>query len=205
MPGDAQPEPSPGPEPSPDHPLATPGQRLAGAFVDGAVLQAAGLALLGTDATVATALSTLLYLTYQVTMVAGRGQTLGKLALGAKVVDGAGGGRPTLWQAATRAVVPLAGVVVDVALGSATVGALWVFTVYGALLFDDRRRGLHDRAAGTVVVAVERSEAHRRAGTVAVALALAVGAVTIAIAADEADDGVTPGARAPLSGARPGG
>lgn len=171
--------------------------------MDGAVLQAAGLALLGVDATVAAALSTLAYLTYEVVMVVALGQTLGKLALGAKVADGAGGGRPSLWQAATRAVVPLAGVVVDAALGSATVGAFWVFAVYGSLLFDEGRRGLHDRAAGTVVAAVERSEAHRRMGTLAVALALALTLITVAVALDDAADQPTPGAHAPSSGARP--
>lgn len=202
MPGDSQPEPDTGPAPQPD-PLATPGQRLGGAIVDGAVLQVAGLALVRADATVATALSTLVYLAYEVAMVARFGHTLGKLALGTTVVDSAGAGRPTLWQAATRAVVPLAGVVVDVALGSASVGAFWVFAVYGSLLFDERRRGLHDRAAGTVVAAVERSEAHRRAGVIAVALALALTVVTVTLAVDDAADKPTPGAHPPPPAARP--
>lgn len=162
--------------------VAMPAQRLAGAVVDGAVLQVAALALAGVDQATAAVVSALAYLAYQVGLVAWRGQTLAKMAVGTRVVDSATGGRPTLWQAATRAVVPLAGVVVDVALGAGGVGTLWVLAVYGSLLFDERRRGLHDRAAGTLVVAGERSAVHRRVGAVAVLVALAVTAVAVALA-----------------------
>lgn len=165
---------------------APPGARLAGAVVDGAVLQVAGLALVGVSAGVAAALSTVTYLFYEVVMVARQGRTLGKLAVGTAVVDGAGGGRPTLWQAATRAVVPLAGVAVDAAAGTAAVGAFWIVAVYGSLLFDERRRGIHDRAAGTMVTAVERSATHRRIGSAALAGAIALTAVTIALAMRDA-------------------
>ena len=179
--------------------IAPPGARLAGAVVDGALLQVAGLSLVGAGPAVAAAVSTVTYLAYEVAMVATQGRTLGKLAVGTSVVDGAGGGRPTLWQAATRAVVPLAGVVVDAALGSPGVGAFWVFAVYGSLLLDERRRGLHDRAAGTVVAAVARSTAHRRIGRVAVAAAIVVIAVTLALAADDA--GQAPGGTGASAGA----
>lgn len=183
---DAHQEPSDNPDPAPDTVLAAPAARLMAAIVDSAVLQVAGMALVGVGAGVAIALSTIAYLVYEVAMVASRGQTLGKLALGTAVADGVDGGRPTLWQAATRAVVPLAGVVVDVALGTTLVGALWVFTVYGALLFDDRRRGLHDKAAGTEVVVRQRTEAHRRVGTAAVVVASILTLVTVLIAMNEA-------------------
>ena len=168
--------------------VAAPAQRLGGALVDGAVFQVAALLLAPLDAAVAATLSTAAYLAYVVGMIAVRGQTLGKAALGARVVDAGTGAVPTLWQASTRAVVPLAGVVVDVALGVAAVGAFWVLTVYGWLLVDERRRGLHDRAAGTVVVDVERSETHRRAGVVAVVAALAVTAVLVAATVDDLED-----------------
>lgn len=154
--------------------------------------------MVGAGPAMAAALSTVAYLLYEVTMVLARGQTVGKLALGTVVVDSHGGGRPSLWQASTRAVVPLAGVVVDVAIGSAVVGAFWVFAVYGSLLVDGRRRGLHDRAAGTEVVVVERSTAHRRAGAIAVTAALVVTFVTLALAMNDAAD-------PPTEGARPGG
>ena len=176
------------PDDEPGRGLAAPGQRLGGALVDGAAFQLAAVALAPLDAAVAATLSTATYLAYVVGMTAVRGQTLGKIALGARVVDAGTGTLPTLWQASTRAVVPLAGVVVDVALGFAAVGAFWVLTVYGWLLVDERRRGLHDRAAGTVVVDVERSETHRRAGVVAVVAALAVTAVLVAVALDDLED-----------------
>ncbi|MGH9152006.1 MAG: RDD family protein, partial [Acidimicrobiales bacterium] len=163
-------------------------QRLGGALVDGAAFQLAVLGLAGLDTTVAAALSTAAYLAYVVGLTAVRGQTLGKMALGTRVVDAGTGALPTLWQASTRTVVPLAGLVVDVALGTAAVGAFWVLTVYGWLLVDERRRGLHDRAAGTVVVDVARSEAHRRVGVVAVVAAVAVTAVLVAVALDELEE-----------------
>lgn len=185
------PEPAPGDPTEP--PLATPAQRLAGALVDGAAFQVAGLVLVGVDQRTAGAISAVAYLVYEVALVAWRGQTLAKMALGTRVVDGASGLVPTLWQAATRAAVPLAGVVVDVALGGAGVGALWVFVVYGSVAVDDRRRGLHDRAAGTLVVAGGRSPAHRRLGVVVVAVAVVVTVVAVGLAVDDLEDS---GARA---------
>ncbi|MGQ0520829.1 MAG: RDD family protein [Actinomycetota bacterium] len=187
------PEPASGDPSAP--PLAAPAQRLAGALVDGALFQVAGLALIGVDQRSAGAITAVAYLAYEVAMVVWRGQTLAKMALGTRVVDGVSGRVPTLWQAATRAVVPLAGVVADAAMGSAGVGALWVFVVYGSVAVDGRHRGLHDRAAGTLVVADGRSPAHRRVGLVAVAVAVAFTVVAVAVAVDDLDDG-QPGARA---------
>ena len=169
-------------------PLARPGQRLGGALIDGATLQVVALVLGGAGRPVAAALGATVYLAYVVALTVLRGQTLGKVAMGAKVVDEGTGQLPGLWQAATRAVVPLAGVVVDVALGAAVVGMFWALTVYGWLLFDERRRGVHDKAAGTVVVEVKRSEVHRRAGVAAVAAALGVTALLVAAAVDELED-----------------
>lgn len=194
MPGDPPPEPPA---------LATPAARLGGAVVDGAVLQLAGLVTVGAGTATAAALSGFTYLAYEVVMVATRGQTLGKLGLGTRVMDGVSGGRPTLWQAATRAVVPLAGVVVDAALGSVGVGALWVLVVYGSVLFDAHRRGLHDRAAGTVVVSVERSAAHRRVGVVVVVAALAFTLVTLAVAVQGAANSPAAGAQEECAGSCP--
>ena len=170
-------------------------------MVDGAVLQVLGLLLVGLDQTVAAALSTAAYLVYEVVLVVARGQTLGKIALGTRVVDDVSGRIPTMWQAATRGVVPLAGVLVDVALGIAAVGVFWVLAVYGSLLFDERRRGVHDKAAGTVVTAVPRSPAHRRAGTTAVVVAIAVTAVLVAIAVGDLEDAKSGGDSARMKNA----
>ena len=157
-------------------------------MVDGAVLQVLSLVLVNLDQPVAAALSTAAYLTYEVVLVVLRGQTLGKIALGTRVVDLATGRIPTTWQAATRGVVPLAGVLVDVAFDIAAVGIFWVLAVYGSLLFDDRRRGLHDKAAGTVVSALPRSTGHRRAGAAAVVAAIAITSVLVAMAVDDLED-----------------
>ena len=82
---------------------------------------------------------------YDAVLVAWRGQTLGKLALGLKVVR-SDGGRIEWWQAGIRAVIPqLAWLVPYVGIGL-------VLAVYLTAMIDPFRRGLHDRAAGSVVV-----------------------------------------------------
>jgi uncharacterized RDD family membrane protein YckC len=87
---------------------------------------------------------------YNTAMVAWRGQTLGKIGAHAKVVRsdpdaaaGVGAGR-----AALRAVVPMLGAILPV------LGWIVPIVVYGAMLFTSRRQGLHDLAAGTIVVRV---------------------------------------------------
>lgn len=196
--GDPPPEPSTAARP-PSRGVAAPAARLFGAVVDSAVLEVVGIAMIGAGGATVIALSTVAYLAYEIAMVVTRGQTLGKMALGTVVTDAAGGGRPTLWQATTRAVVPLAGVVVDVILGTAAVGALWVFAVYGSLLVDERRRGLHDRAAGTLVVSRPRSLTHRKVGVVVVVAAAVLTLATAAVAMRDAAD--PPGAATGLSAA----
>ncbi len=83
---------------------------------------------------------------YDFVMIALLGRTVGKLALGTRVVrvDTAG---PVLWSsAAIRALVPLAAGVIP------GVGAFASMVVYATAFFDRRRQGWHDKAAGTIVV-----------------------------------------------------
>jgi uncharacterized RDD family membrane protein YckC len=87
---------------------------------------------------------------YNTAMVAWRGQTLGKIGAHAKVVrsapdasTGVGAGR-----AAVRAIVPMLGAILPV------VGWIVPIMVYGTMLFTPRRQGLHDLAAGTIVLRV---------------------------------------------------
>ena len=82
---------------------------------------------------------------YDTVLVAWRGRTLGKLALGVKVVAG-DGGRLEWWQAGIRAVLP------QIAWLVPFVGVGLVSVIYLVAAFDPYRRGLHDRAAGSLVI-----------------------------------------------------
>ena len=107
---------------------------------------------------------------YEPVMVGWRGQTLGKLVCGIRVVRVADGRPPGLGRASARwAVCAASGLVLSMAAGAATAAAprsmalaamfaAWA-PMYLTSLFDgDRRRGWHDRAAGTVVAASKPRE-----------------------------------------------
>jgi uncharacterized RDD family membrane protein YckC len=85
---------------------------------------------------------------YQTVMVAWRGQTLGKLAFDIAVVRADGGGRPDVNRSAIRALVPATAFAVPV------LGPALAFGLMAWALRDRFRQGVHDRAAGTVVVRV---------------------------------------------------
>ena len=90
-------------------------------------------------------------LVYDVVCVAGFGMTIGKRAFGIRVARYTDGGRPTPSQAALRAVVP------SMPTFLAYVPAIdWIGIVspliYLSALVDPVRRGIHDKAAGTIVL-----------------------------------------------------
>lgn len=83
---------------------------------------------------------------YETLMIGFLGRTVGKIALGTRVVRLVDGGRPTWSEAAMRALVPLA-------LGAIPqVGVVLGLVVYSLALWNPLRQGLHDKAAGTLVV-----------------------------------------------------
>ncbi len=82
---------------------------------------------------------------YYIGFTVSRGQTPGKMLIGTRVVMERTGQIPGLGPSALRWVVP--GVFAFLP-GISVVAAV----IYGWLLFDSRRRGLHDKAAKTVVV-----------------------------------------------------
>jgi uncharacterized RDD family membrane protein YckC len=87
---------------------------------------------------------------YTVVPTALWGQTLGKIAVGTRVVAEADGSLPGWRRSAVRWAVPGF-------IGRLPVVGLWVsMAVMASLVLDPRRRGLHDRAAGTIVVKVNR-------------------------------------------------
>lgn len=84
---------------------------------------------------------------YETAFIAAIGQTIGKRALGLRVVAVGTGGIPTRGAAFARALVPSILLVVGVGVG-------W-FVPYAWALFQRERRGLHDLIAGTAVVQLE--------------------------------------------------
>jgi uncharacterized RDD family membrane protein YckC len=85
-------------------------------------------------------------LVYQTVMIALLGRTVGKLALGTRVVRLVDGARPGWTEAVMRALLPLS-------LGAIpSVGLFLVVVVYSLALWTPLRQGLHDKAAGTLVV-----------------------------------------------------
>jgi uncharacterized RDD family membrane protein YckC len=84
---------------------------------------------------------------YEVTMIAWRGQTVGKIAMGVRVVRVDDGQVPSWTYSGIRALVPAgAGAVPGV-------GTILSLVVYLWAVVDPRRQGLHDKSAGTIVVA----------------------------------------------------
>lgn len=89
-----------------------------------------------------------LVIVYETALVAWRGQTLGKLVMGVKVGRIDNGRPPPWWQAAIRIALPAA------AAGLPFQWAIIAYSaIYSTVMWNPLRRGLHDQAAGTVVVA----------------------------------------------------
>jgi len=137
--------------------VAEPWRRFVGFVVDWIVLVMISLAIvsaLGIDLSAGDALRLptsarivqgLVGAAYYIWFTASRGQTPGKMLIGTKVVMLSSAKIPGIGPSAMRWVVP----------------GVWVFlpgvsiisvVIYGWLLFDTLRRGLHDKAAKTVVV-----------------------------------------------------
>jgi uncharacterized RDD family membrane protein YckC len=78
------------------------------------------------------------------------GQTLGKIAVGTRVVVEEDGSLPGWRRSAVRWALP------GVAGRLPYIGLLVSLGIMASLVLDRRRRGLHDRLAGTIVVRVPR-------------------------------------------------
>ncbi len=143
--------------PTLDDEIAEPWRRLVGFVIDWMILVMIALILVSVlridlgagDAlrlpTSVRIVQGLVAAAYYIGFTVSRGQTPGKMLIGTRVVMERTGQIPGLRPSAIRWVVPglfafLPGVSVVAAV------------IYGWLLFDSRRRGLHDKAAKTVVV-----------------------------------------------------
>lgn len=85
-------------------------------------------------------------LLYEVTMIATRGQTLGKMATKVMVVRADNGLVPGWGKSVGRWIIPAALSFIP------NFGPILSLLVYISLLWDRRRQGWHDKAAGTLVV-----------------------------------------------------
>ena len=141
--------------------VASIGQRVAGALIDGLLISMVVVIplLLGfvtwerleRDVPESIVLGLFSFSAiYTIVPTAIWGQTAGKLAVGARVVTVADGSVPGWWRSVMRWTLPgLAGRLPYV--------GLWVSVVIIATVIGDpRRRGLHDRLAGTIVLRVPR-------------------------------------------------
>lgn len=132
-------------------PMADIGARFAARLIDGVILVAAAVlfAVLtgGAGLLLATVLIGAVEAAYEITMLTRRGQTLGKMAMGIRVV-GAQGQLPDARSALLRWGLPFVLQVIPV------IGWVLAAGCYLSAAFDRQRRGFHDKVAGTWVVAV---------------------------------------------------
>lgn len=126
--------------------IAGRGVRLAAFIVDGvalvavwALLDAIGVVERGSGNAPVNIVQVVLSVAYFVALTAAFGQTIGKMALGIKVVD-AEGDNP-----------PMTAVLMRETIGKA-VSAMVVLVGFIVILFDGKRQGWHDKIAGTFVV-----------------------------------------------------
>ena len=141
------------------HHLASLGRRLGARIIDGILVTVVSFNLgwVGVGIVSLDAISfegvigliiifSLVILLYEVTMIALRGQTVGKMMMGIKVIRAVDGQIPGWGKSAKRWLVPqLPGLI-------PFVGSLLTLLVYLSPVFDNRRQGWHDKAAGTFVV-----------------------------------------------------
>jgi uncharacterized RDD family membrane protein YckC len=88
-----------------------------------------------------------LVLAYETVGVGWRGRTVGKALLGTRVARLLKGTRPDWTQSFMRALVPVAALSVPWSLGPGLYACVFLSAVFSPI-----RRGIHDHAAGTVVV-----------------------------------------------------
>ena len=92
-------------------------------------------------------------LVYETLLVGFFGRTVGKIVMGTRIVRRVDGGRVSWWSALQRSLVPV------VASSVPQAGFVLGPMVYVFAFFSPLRQGVHDRAAGTVVVMDRRQEA----------------------------------------------
>lgn len=134
------------------------GQRLLARLVDAlALVLLLSPLLLLPDGRSRIALALAVGATYETVMVARWGRTLGKVALGTWVMDAAYASTPTTKQSALRWFgLHGGGLAALLHPAWAGFGSLWLAVAVLPVMVPPLHRGLHDRAAGTIVSADSR-------------------------------------------------
>lgn len=142
--------------------LASIGRRVLARLTDGLILlPILGISYVLNSATSASApviawalLGAGLTAAYEVALIATRGQTLGKMAFKLRVVVANDGSVPGWERAAARLALPVAveGAVAVLWRGGGVLTGLLTLVIYLWAARDRFRQGLHDKAAGTIVV-----------------------------------------------------
>ncbi|MHB1444751.1 MAG: RDD family protein [Acidimicrobiales bacterium] len=142
--------------------LAAPVRRMGGFLVDQAIFAVVGgIVLYRAGAGAATTIGSPVYdrsalivfgleLAYELVLLAALGQTIGCLAVGVKVVRHEDAGLPGWGRAARRVATASLPALIPV------VGLFFLVACYGWMFRDRRRQGLHDKAAGTIVIDVRQ-------------------------------------------------
>lgn len=165
-------------EPAAAPALADPGERLAAAAVDAGLVAVAAAPFLLIGPRAAAGAAVAIAFAYLTASVARFGQTLGHALFGAAAVDEASASRPTPMTAAIRAAVLVAPAALAVA-GPTVPAAILAALIGAAAAIDEQVRGLHDRAARTIVLRAERV-APPGVAALACAAATIVGVATLA-------------------------
>jgi uncharacterized RDD family membrane protein YckC len=133
---------------SPFGPLAGWWRRVGATVVDGIIISlpvGIVLAVLGLSGYGLSAVDDIFIVIYQIILLgAPRGQTVGNMAVGTRVVDAVTGAPIGVSKAAARAIVEL---VLNVTVIGGILDVLWP-------LWDQRNQTLHDKAAGSLVVMI---------------------------------------------------
>jgi uncharacterized RDD family membrane protein YckC len=152
-------EPGSFPEAGPNS-LASIGQRAVGRLIDSFVLlvpallltlpfaEVKGGRLAGIPVWMGFLTALVIPVAYETVLISWRGQTIGKVTMGIRVARLTDGERPTAYQAGIRVALPVALALLPLGI----LAAMLSLVVYLMAFSHPLRQGLHDRAAGTVVV-----------------------------------------------------
>ncbi len=134
--------------------VASRGLRFAGWLVDSLVVGLLGLAplLVGITGWPRFLLFEVLAAVDAIVLVAWLGGNVGNLVVGTQVVVADDARRTSAGRAAIRWAVLRVPLYLGALLGAWWFAGIWWIVVYGPILFTPLRQGLHDRAAGVVVV-----------------------------------------------------
>lgn len=113
--------------------------RLVAAIIDGVIVGVISGVLQAFGGPVGMVVSWVVNVLYYVLFTGLRGQTPGKMLIGAKVVDSQGR-VPGLWKAFLREVI------------GRLISSVFLFLGYVWIAFDSKKQGWHDKIAGTFVV-----------------------------------------------------